>query len=143
MKAWHFTILHNHNGIAGILLLFSCCHCLFSFSTNNYLRYNNPIYGIAIQYPSNWKKIEYYDTPVTISGINPIVNFLAPLANASDHWRTHLMIQVLQQDEAKRLIPQSQIIIGDREGFKSLHNSTMQIFNPDRNTQSTLHIKDA
>jgi hypothetical protein len=112
-----------------------------SFSTNSYLRYNNPTYGIAIQYPSNWKKIEYYDTPVTISGSSPIVNFLAPLTNTSDHWRTHLMIQVLKQGQAKRLIPQSQIIIGDREGFKSLHNSTMQIFNPDRNTQSTLNIK--
>ena len=31
-----------------------------SFSTNSYLRYNNSIYGIAIQFPSNWKKIEYY-----------------------------------------------------------------------------------
>ena len=112
-----------------------------SFSTNSYLRYNNPTYGIAIQYPSNWKKIEYYDTPVTINGGNPIVNFLAPLANISDHWRTHIMIQVLKQDQAKTLVPQSQIIIGDREGFKSLHNSTMQIFDPDRNTQSTLNIK--
>ena len=27
------------------------------FSTNSYLRYNNPTYGIAIQYPSNWKKL--------------------------------------------------------------------------------------
>jgi len=111
------------------------------FSTNSYLRYNNPTYGIAIQYPSNWKKIEYYDTPVTISGSNPIVNFLAPLANNSDHWRTHVMIQVLKQDQAKGLIPQSQINIGDREGFKSLHDSTMHIFDPDRNTQSTLNIK--
>jgi hypothetical protein len=112
-----------------------------SFSTNSYLRYNNPTYGVAIQYPSNWKKIEYYDTPVTISGSNPIVNFLGPLTNTSDHWRAHVMIQVLKQDQAKKLIPQNQIIIGGREGFKSLHTSTMQIFNPDRNTQSTLNIK--
>ena len=28
-----------------------------SFSTNSYLRYNNPTYGIAIQYRSNWKKL--------------------------------------------------------------------------------------
>ena len=51
------------------------------------------------------------------------------------------MIQVLKQDQAKGLIPQSQINIGDREGFKSLHDSTMQIFDPDRNTQSTLNFK--
>ena len=69
------------------------------------------------------------------------MNFLAPLANNSDHWRTHVMIQVLKQDQAKGLIPQSQINIGDREGFKSLHDSTMQIFDPDRNTQSTLNFK--
>jgi hypothetical protein len=33
--------------------------------------------------------------------------------NASDHWREHLMIQVLKQAQAKKLIPQSQITIGD------------------------------
>jgi hypothetical protein len=51
------------------------------------------------------------------------------------------MIQVLKQNQAKKLIPQSQITIGDRHGFKSLHNTSMQIFNIDRNTESTLQIK--
>jgi hypothetical protein len=51
------------------------------------------------------------------------------------------MVQVLKQDQAKKLVPQSQITIGDRQGFKSLHNSSMQIFNLDRNTDSTVHIK--
>jgi hypothetical protein len=116
-------------------------HVQDSISSNSYLTYKDPIYGIAIQYPSNWKKIEYYNTPVTISGSNLIVNFLAPLANTSDHWRAHLMIQVLKQEQAKKLVPQSEIPIGDRQGFKSLHNSSMQIFNLDRNTESTIHIK--
>jgi hypothetical protein len=108
---------------------------------NNFITYKNPIYGITIQYPSNWKKIEYYNTPLTVGGSNLVVNFLAPLVNASEHWRTHLMIQVLKQDQAKKLIPQSQITIGDRHVFRSLHNTSMQIFNIDRNTESTLQIK--
>src|SRR5918911_562286 len=108
---------------------------------NNFTIYNNPIYGITIQYPSDWKKIEYYNTPLTVGGSNLVVNFVAPLVNASEHWRAHLMIQVLKQNQAKKLIPQSQITIGDRHGFKSLHNTSMQIFNIDRNTESTLQIK--
>jgi hypothetical protein len=110
-------------------------------ATRNYTLYKNPTYGIAIQYPTNWKRIEYHNTPATISGSNLIVNFLAPLVNNSAHWRAHLMVQVLKQDQAKKLVPQSQITIGDRQGFKSLHNSSMQIFNLDRNTDSTVHIK--
>jgi hypothetical protein len=108
---------------------------------NNFIIYKNPIYGVTIHYPSNWKKIEYYNTPLTVDGSNLIVNFLAPLENASEHWRAHLMIQVLKQDQAKKLIPQSQITIGDRQGFKSLHNTSMQIFNIDKYTESTLQIK--
>jgi hypothetical protein len=110
-------------------------------TTRNYIVYKNPTYGITIQYPANWKRIEYHNTPATISGSNLIVNFLAPLVNTSGHWRAHLMIKVLKQDQAKKLVPQSQITIGDRQGFKSLHNSSMQIFNLDRNTNSTVHIK--
>ena len=108
---------------------------------NNFVTYKNPIYGITIQYPSNWEKIEYSKTALTVGGSNLIVNFLAPLVNASDHWREHLMIQVLKQPQAKKLIPQSKITIGDRQGFKSLYSSTMRMFNLDRNTESTLHIK--
>jgi hypothetical protein len=108
---------------------------------NNFTIYKNPIYGITIQYPSDWKKIEYYNTPLTVGGSNLIVNFLAPLANSSDHWRTHLMIQVLKRNQAEKLIAQSQIPIGERHGFKSLHNTNLQIFNIDRNTESTLQIR--
>ena len=108
---------------------------------NNFTIYKNPIYGITIQYPSDWKKIEYYNTPLTVGGSNLVVNFLAPLANSSDNWRAHLLVQVLKQSQAKKLIAQSQINVGDRHGFKSLYNTSMQIFNIDRNTQSTLQIK--
>ena len=110
-------------------------------SGNNFTIYKNPIYGITIQYPSDWKKIEYYNTPLTVGGSNLVVNFLAPLANSSDNWRAHLLVQVLKQSQAKKLIGQSQINVGDRHGFKSLYNTSMQIFNIDRNTQSTLQIK--
>ncbi len=116
-------------------------HVQIPITTRNYIVYKNPTYGIAIQYPENWKRIEYYNTPATISGSNLIVNFLAPSVNTSGHWRAHLMVQVLKQDQAKKLVPQSQITIGDREGFKALNNSSIQIFNLDTNTESIVHIK--
>jgi hypothetical protein len=116
-------------------------HAQIPITTRNYILYKNPTYGIVIQYPADWKRIEYYNTPATISGSNLIVNFLAPLVNTSGHWRAHLMVQVLKHDQAKKLVPQNQITIGDRQGFKSLHNSSMQIYNLDRNTDSTVHVK--
>src|SRR5919202_704597 len=108
---------------------------------NNFTIYKNPIYGITIQYPSDWKKIEYYNTPLTVGGSNLVVNFLAPLANASDDWRAHLLVQVLKQSQAKKLIAQIQINVGDRHGFKSLYNTRTPMIKIDRNTQSTLQIK--
>jgi hypothetical protein len=45
---------------------------------NSFMIYKNPIYGITIQYPSNWEKIEYSKTALTVGGSNLIVNFLAP-----------------------------------------------------------------
>lgn len=109
--------------------------------TNNLLTYQNPTYGITLQYPSSWEKIEYPRIGLAAVGNDLVANILAPLANASDHWREHFMIQVLNQTQAKKLIPQSDTILGGRHGYKRVYDSTMEIFNIDTNTEQRLHLK--
>lgn len=108
---------------------------------NKLLTYQNPTYGITLQYPSSWEKIEYPRIGLAAVGDDLVANILAPLANASDHWREHLMIQVLNQTQAKKLIPQSDTILGGRQGYKRVYDSTMEIFNLDTNTEKRLHLK--
>jgi hypothetical protein len=109
--------------------------------TNNLLTYQNPTYGITLQYPSSWEKIEYPRLGLAVVGNDLVANLLAPLANASDHWREHFMIQVLNQTQAKKLIPQSDTILGGRHGYKRVYDSTMEILNLDTNTEQRLHLK--
>jgi hypothetical protein len=109
--------------------------------TNNLLTYQNPTYGITLQYPSSWEKIEYPRIGLAAVGNDLVANFLAPLVNASDHWREHFMIQVLNQTQAKKLIPQSDTSLGGRHGYKRVYDSTMEIFNLDTNTEQRLHLK--
>jgi len=109
--------------------------------TNSFIMYENPRYGITIRYPSSWEKIEYPRIGLAAVGSDLVVNFLAPLVNASDHWREHLMIQVLKQTQAKKLIPESIITLGGRHGYTRLYNSTMEISNLDSNTKVRLHLK--
>jgi hypothetical protein len=109
--------------------------------TNNYVIYENPTYGISIQYPSSWEKIEYPRMGLAPVGIDLVANFLVPLVNASDHWREHLIIQILNQTQAKKLIPQSDITLAGKHGHKRVVNNTMEIFNLDSNTEHRLNIK--
>lgn len=108
---------------------------------NNYEIYENPTYGISIQYPSSWEKIEYPRMGLAPVGIDLVANFLVPLVNASAHWREHLIIQILNQTQAKKLIPQSDIILAGKHGYKRVVNNTMEIFNLDSNTEHWLNIK--
>ena len=112
-----------------------------STSMNNYLIYENPTYGISIQYPSSWEKIEYPRMGLAPVGNDLVANFLVPLVNASDHWREHLIIQILNQTQAKKLIPQSDITLAGKHGYKRVVNNTMEIFNLDSNTEHRLNIK--
>lgn len=109
--------------------------------TNTFATYEYPAYGITIQYPYNWEKIEYPRIGLATVGSDLIVNFEAPVVNASDHWREHLMIQVLKQTQAKKLIPQSETTLGGMHGYKRVDNSTMEISNLDRNTQTKLDLR--
>jgi hypothetical protein len=108
---------------------------------NNFLTYENPKYGIAIQYPSSWEKIEYPRIGLGAVGNDLVANFLAPLVNASDHWREHVMIQVLNQTQAKKLIPQSDTTLAGRYAYKRVEYNTMVIFNLDTNTAQRLQLK--
>jgi hypothetical protein len=109
--------------------------------TNTFVTYENPAYGITIKYPYNWEKIEYPRIGLSAAVSDLIANFEAPVVNASDHWREHLMIQVLNQAQAKKLIPQSETILGGMHAYKRVDNSTMEISNLDMNTQTKLDLK--
>jgi hypothetical protein len=109
--------------------------------SNNYLIYENPTYGISIQYPPSWEKIEYPRMGLAPVGNDLVANFLAPLVNASDHWREHFMIEILNQTQAKKLIPQIATTLAGKHGYKRVANSTMEIFNLDSNTEHRLIIK--
>jgi hypothetical protein len=108
---------------------------------NNFLSYENPKYGITIQYPSSWEKIEYPRIGLGAVGNDLVANFLAPMVNPSDHWREHVMIQVLNQTQAKKLIPQSDTTLAGRHAFKRLDNNTMVIYNLDTNAVNRIHLK--
>lgn len=110
---------------------------------NKFIIYENPRYGITIRYPSNWEKIEYPRLALEVVGSDLVVNFLAPLVNASDHWREHLTIQVLKPTtiQAKKLIPEGRITLNGRQGYIRVDNSTMKISNLDSNTEIRLHLK--
>jgi hypothetical protein len=108
---------------------------------NSFIIYENPRYGIIIRYPSNWEKIEYPRLALEVVGRDLVVNFLAPLVNASDHWREHLTIQVLKQTQAKKLIPEGKITLDGRQGYMRTYDSTMEISNLDSNTEIRLHLK--
>ena len=48
--------------------------------TNTFTMYENPTYGITIQYPSNWEKIEYPRIGLAAVGSDLVVNFAAPVS---------------------------------------------------------------
>jgi hypothetical protein len=59
-------------------------------TTTSFLTYENPTYGIRMQYPSNWERIEFDQ------GINHnvVVIFRSPRENTSDTKLENLIIQV-------------------------------------------------
>jgi hypothetical protein len=60
-------------------------------TTASSFTYENPIYGIRIQYPSDWEKLEFIQGR---SGFNIIVIFRSPPENTSDAKLENLVIQV-------------------------------------------------
>jgi hypothetical protein len=101
--------------------------------TQKFSVYKDPADGISIQYPSNWKKIEYFQSPVqmSVAGYRVVVNFLAPIENASDQWREYLMIQVGNQSLVKNLIPQVKTTLAGNPAYKLVYS----------NNEETFHLK--
>jgi len=85
--------------------------------------------GITIQYPSVWQKIEYPAAPMSTAGYKVVVNFLAPIVNASDKWREYLMIQVLNQSAVKNLVSQVKTSLAGNPGYKSVYINNEESFN--------------
>ncbi|MGC2683722.1 MAG: hypothetical protein WA323_17835 [Candidatus Nitrosopolaris sp.] len=95
--------------------------------------YEDPADGISIQYPSDWEKIQYFQSPLQMStaGYRVVVNFLAPIVNASDQWREYLMIQVGNQNIVKNLVPQAKITLAGNPAYKLVYS----------NDEETFHLK--
>lgn len=104
-----------------------------SSMTQKFTVYEDPTDGISIQYPSDWEKIQYFQSPVQMStaGYKVVVNFLAPIVNASDQWREYLMIQVGNQGIVKNLVPQAKITLAGNPAYKLVYT----------NNEETFHLK--
>lgn len=98
--------------------------------TQKFTVYADPADGISIQYPSDWEKIEYFQAPVQMStaGYKVVVNFLAPIINASDQWREYLMIQVANQSIVKNLVPQMKTTLAGNPAYKLVYTNNEEIF---------------
>lgn len=99
-----------------------------SSTTQNSTTYTDLSDGISIQYPSAWEKIEYPAVPLSSTGYKVIVNFLAPIVNASDQWREYLMIQVLNQSTVKGLDPQVKTTLAGNPGYKLVYANNEESF---------------
>ena len=101
-----------------------------SSTTQNSTTYTDLSDGISIQYqyPPGWEKIEYPAVPPSSTGYKVVVNFLAPIVNASDQWREYLMIQVLNQSTVKGLIPQVKTTLAGNPGYKLVYTNNEESF---------------
>jgi hypothetical protein len=102
-----------------------------SSMTQNFTTFADPVDGISIQYPSHWEKIQYPAMQMSTAGYRVVVNFLAPLVNASEQWREYLMIQVGNQSFVKNLVPQVKTTLAGNPAYKLVYT----------NNEETFHLK--
>jgi hypothetical protein len=104
-----------------------------SSMSHRFTLFEDPVDGISIQYPSDWQKIQYFQSPLqmSVAGYRVVVNFLAPLVNSSDQWREYLMIQVGNKDLVKNLVPQAKITLAGNPAYKMVYS----------NDEETFHLK--
>lgn len=128
--------------IAFTLTLMSCIHFQNALalvttqtpsSLSKFMLFEDPADGISIQYPSDWQKIQYFQSPLqmSVAGYRVVVNFLAPIVDSSDHWREYLMIQVGNKDLVKNLVPQAKITLSGNQAYKMVYS----------NDEETFHLK--
>ena len=125
------------------LSLISCIHYQNAFALvttqtpssmyQKFTLFEDPADGISIQYPSNWQKIQYFQSPLqmSVAGYRVVVNFMAPIVNSSDQWREYLMIQVGNKDLLKNLVPQAKITLAGNPAYKMVYS----------NDEETFHLK--
>jgi hypothetical protein len=125
------------------LSLVSCIHYQNAFALvttqtpssmyQKFTLFEDPADGISIQYPFDWQKIQYFQSPLqmSVAGYRVVVNFLAPLVNSSDQWREYLMIQVGNKDLVKNLVPQAKITLAGNPAYKMVYS----------NDEETFHLK--
>jgi eukaryotic-like serine/threonine-protein kinase len=99
-----------------------------SSTTQIFTTYTDLADGISIQYQSGWEKIEYPAVPLSTTGYKVVVNFLAPIVNASDQWRAYLMVQVLNQSIVKSLVPQAKTTLAGSPGYKLIYTNNEESF---------------
>ena len=99
-----------------------------SSMTQNFTTYTDLADGISIQYQSGWEKIEYPAVPLSTTGYKVVVNFLAPIVNASDQWRAYLMVQVLNQSIVKSLVPQAKTTLAGNPWYKLVYANNEESF---------------
>jgi hypothetical protein len=98
-----------------------------SSTTQSFTTYVDLPDGIAIQYPTAWQKIEYPAAPMSTAGYKVVVNFIAPMVNASDQWREYLMIQVLNQSSVKDLVPKAKTSLAGNPGYKLVYTNNEEL----------------
>lgn len=96
--------------------------------TQIFTTYTDVADNISIQFPSGWEKIEYPAVPLSTTGYKVVVNFLAPIVNASDQWRAYLMVQVLNQSTVKNLVPQAKTTLAASPGYKLVYTNNEESF---------------
>jgi len=101
-----------------------------SSMSQKFTLFEDPADGISIQYPSNWQKIQYFQSPLqmSVAGYRVVVNFMAPIVNSSDQWREYLMIQVGNKDLVKNLVPQAKITLAGNPAYKTVYSNDEEIF---------------
>ena len=99
-----------------------------SSTTQIFTTYTDLADGISIQYQSGWEKIEYPAVPLSTTGYKVVVNFLAPIVNASDQWRAYLMVQVLNQSSVKSLVPQAKTTLAGSPGHELVYTNNEESF---------------
>jgi serine/threonine-protein kinase len=101
--------------------------------SQKFILFEDPADRISIQYPPDWQKIQYFQSPMqmSVAGYRVVANFLAPIVNSSDQWREYLMIQVGNKDLVKNLVPQEKITLAGNPAYKMVYS----------NDEETFHLK--
>lgn len=102
-----------------------------SSMTQKFSVYVDPADYLSIQYPADWEKVEYPSSPMSPASYKVVVNFLAPIVNASDQWREYLMIQVGKQSIVQNLVPQAKTTLAGNPGYNLVYT----------NNEETFHLK--